>query len=62
MSNVASTARDWERVAGDWFLKHPPDELLAEHKKNTHLKLVARWAPNIAGVRILKTDEPHVDN
>jgi ubiquinone/menaquinone biosynthesis C-methylase UbiE len=56
LSDIASTAKDWERVAGDWFLKHSPDELLAEHKKNTHLKLVARWAPQIAGARVLKTD------
>ena len=56
MSNIAGTARDWERVAVGWFLKHSPDELLAEHKKNTHLRLVARWAPQIPGVRVLKTD------
>ena len=53
---MASTPRDWERVAGGWFLKHSPNEILAEHKRNTHLHLVARWAPPSAGARILKTD------
>jgi SAM-dependent methyltransferase len=32
------------------------DELLAEHKRKTHLGLIERWAGNPAGSRILKTD------
>lgn len=56
MSNPARVTEDWERVAGEWSLRHAPNELLAEHKRQTHLRLVERWAPGIDGARILKTD------
>ena len=49
-------ARYWDKVAQGWFLKSYADEILAEHKRKTHLNLVARWAEVTNNQRILKTD------
>jgi SAM-dependent methyltransferase len=51
-----SSTRHWDHVARRWVLKGYSNELLAEHKRKTHLALVARWANVENSGRILKTD------
>jgi len=46
----------WDSIASTWEEVGYCDELLAEHKRKTHLDLIARWVDNPADGRILKTD------
>lgn len=55
MSRLGREERHWDSVARERFSKSPPD-ILAEHKKKTHLSLLARWADLKGSARILKTD------
>lgn len=49
-------AEHWNEVARGWSLKGYSNELLAEHKRNTYLGLIARWADVTSSQKILKTD------
>jgi len=49
-------AKYWDEVATRWSMNSYSNELLAEHKRKTHLNLVARWAVVTNNQRILKTD------
>ena len=49
-------AEHWDCVAKDWDRKSYANEILAEHKRNTYLKLIADWSDIPASRRILKTD------
>ena len=46
----------WDRVAKGWSLKSHSNELLAEHKRKTYLRLVSKWADVVNSQVILKTD------
>jgi SAM-dependent methyltransferase len=46
----------WNRVAKGWLLRGYSNELLAEHKRKTYLRLIAKWTNVAYGQRILKTD------
>lgn len=46
----------WNQVASGWALKGYSDELLAEHKRKTYLRLIERWADVTDSRSILKTD------
>jgi len=49
-------ATHWDKIAMDWHHRSYANEVLAEHKKNTYLKLISRWS-NLADSRmLLKTD------
>ena len=49
-------SQHWNKVAREWPLKGYSNELLAEHKRKTHLTLIARWADIKDHQRIFKTD------
>ncbi len=49
-------AEHWDQVAKDWSRKSYSNEILAEHKRNTYLGLVSRWADVDNSQMILKTD------
>ncbi|MCK4830594.1 class I SAM-dependent methyltransferase, partial [bacterium] len=49
-------AEHWNEISSGWSLKGYSNELLAEHKRKTHLGLIARWADVTNSHRILKTD------
>ena len=55
MRRLGSEAGHWDGVARERFSKSPPD-ILSEHKKKTHLHLLARWADLKGSEWILKTD------
>jgi len=46
----------WNQVAKRMARKFHLDELSGEHKRNTHLGLLARWAELTSNTTILKTD------
>ncbi|MFC1847146.1 class I SAM-dependent methyltransferase [Chloroflexota bacterium] len=49
-------AEHWDSVARDWSRKSYANEILAEHKRNTYLGLIAGWADVAVSRKILKTD------
>jgi len=49
-------AEHWDSVARGWSRKSYANEILAEHKRNTYLRLIAGWADVAASRMILKTD------
>jgi SAM-dependent methyltransferase len=49
-------AEHWNRVARGWSRKSYANQILAEHKRNTYLKLIAGWADVAKCQVILKTD------
>ena len=49
-------AEHWDQVAKGWFQKSYANELLAEHKRNTCLRLISGWADVAHSQMILKTD------
>ena len=49
-------AEHWEQVAKSWSRKSYTNEILAEHKRNTYLKLISSWANVANSQMILKTD------
>ncbi len=49
-------AEHWDGIARDWQRKSYANEILAEHKRNTYLALIAGWADVASSRRILKTD------
>lgn len=53
---LGSQAEHWNQVAKGWFLRSYANELLAEHKRKTYLRLIARWGDVTNSQRILKTD------
>ena len=55
LNKLRNKATHWDKVGRIGFKKSPPD-ILAEHKKKTHLHLLARWADLKGSERILKTD------
>ena len=56
MSMPGKEAEHWNEVARGWPVRGYSNELLAEHKRRTHLSLIARWAKLTDKQRILKTD------
>jgi SAM-dependent methyltransferase len=56
MSIKFEEAERWERTARVWSAKGFSLELMGEHRRKTHLELVARWADVSSTQRILKTD------
>ena len=56
MSKLGTDSKHWDRVAKEWSLKSPSCELIAEHKRKTHLALISRWADVAGSGNILKTD------
>jgi SAM-dependent methyltransferase len=55
LNKLRNKVGHWDKVGRIGFKKSPPD-ILAEHKKKTHLRLLARWADLEGDSRILKTD------
>jgi len=53
---MSKEAEHWSQVARGWFIRGYSNELLAEHKRKTHLSLIARWTDVTTAHRILKTD------
>ncbi|MBA7701845.1 hypothetical protein ES703_110592 [subsurface metagenome] len=49
-------AEHWDQVARGWSRKSYANELLAEHKRKTYLRLISRWADVANSQLILKTD------
>jgi ubiquinone/menaquinone biosynthesis C-methylase UbiE len=49
-------AEHWDKVAKGWFQKSYANEILAEHKRNTYLRLLSKWANVTNSPMILKTD------
>ncbi len=49
-------AEHWDGIARGWERKSYANEILAEHKRNTYLKLIAEWSDIPASPNILKTD------
>jgi SAM-dependent methyltransferase len=47
---------NWNQVAETWPSKGYHNKILAEHKRKTHLSLLARWTNIADGHKILKTD------
>jgi len=56
MQNNYNEAEYWNRVARRMAGKFHLDELSGEHKRNTHLGLLARWAGITSNKIVLKTD------
>jgi len=56
MAERIKFSKYWDQVAREWPQKSHSSQLLAEHKRKTHLDLVARWAEVTNNQRILKTD------
>jgi len=56
MGIAGREAEHWDRISKKWPQKGYSNELLAEHKRKTHLSLIARWADLSRNQRILKTD------
>ena len=56
MLDNLSEAEYWNQVARKMAGKFHLDELSGEHKRNTHLGLLARWAKLTSNLAILKTD------
>lgn len=55
-NGLSEQAQHWNQVARGWFRTSYANELLAEHKRNTYLRLVTKWADLTDNQRILKTD------
>lgn len=53
---MGKEAESWDKVAKGWSLKSYANELLAEHKRKTYLRLIARWADLTNSQSVLKTD------
>ena len=53
---IGTDTEHWDHVARGWSVKGYSNELLAEHKRKTYLKLVKRWSNVLNCQRILKTD------
>ena len=56
MLDNRNEAEYWNQVAKRMAGKFHLDELSGEHKRNTHLGLLARWAELTSNTTILKTD------
>jgi len=46
----------WDQFTMEWRPNSHSNDLLARHKRETHLRLVARWAEVTNNLKILKTD------
>lgn len=49
-------AEHWDQVAEGWSHKGYINEILAEHKRNTYLRLISGWADVTKSHIVLKTD------
>jgi len=56
MQDTHNEAEYWNHVARRMAGKFHLDELSGEHKRNTHLGLLARWAATTGNRTVLKTD------
>ena len=53
---LGSQRMHWNQVARRWFRISYANELLAEHKRQTYLRLISSWVDVTDNQRILKTD------
>jgi SAM-dependent methyltransferase len=56
MDVIGRETEYWDRISKEWAQKRHSNDLIAEHKRKTHLRLIARWTDLSKSHRILKTD------
>ncbi|MFC1992495.1 class I SAM-dependent methyltransferase [Chloroflexota bacterium] len=53
---IGNQAEHWNQIASKWNKQSYTNKIIAEHKRNTYLRLIKEWANLASAHRILKTD------